>query len=58
VDSFEQRSDQELLERTAHEPEAFGAFYRRHVASQDGGLAQRTHILIRADQVDTPDGRP
>ena len=28
------------------------------VASQHGALAQRTHILIRADQVDTPDGRP
>jgi hypothetical protein len=33
VDAFEHRSDQELLERTAHEPEAFGAFYRRHVAA-------------------------
>jgi hypothetical protein len=26
VDAFEHRSDQELLERTGHEPEAFGAF--------------------------------
>jgi hypothetical protein len=33
MDDSEQRSDEELLDRTAVEPEAFGAFYRRHVAN-------------------------
>jgi RNA polymerase sigma factor (sigma-70 family) len=31
MDDFEQRSDEDLLELAAREPEAFGAFYRRHV---------------------------
>ena len=30
MDPFEQRGDEELLAATAREPEAFGAFYRRH----------------------------
>ena len=40
--SFEQRSDQELLERTTHEPEAFGAFYRRHAEDMLAYFRRRT----------------
>lgn len=42
MDSFEQRSDQELLERAAREPEAFGAFYRRHVGDMLAFFRRRT----------------
>jgi hypothetical protein len=30
MDLFERLTDSELLARTAHEPKAFAAFYRRH----------------------------
>ena len=42
VDKFEHRSDQELLEHAAHEPEAFGAFYRRHVGGVLAFFRRRT----------------
>ncbi len=42
MDEFEHRSDQELLERTAREPQAFGAFYRRHVGAMLAFFRRRT----------------
>jgi RNA polymerase sigma-70 factor (ECF subfamily) len=42
VDRLEHRSDQELLARTGREPEAFGAFYRRHVGGVLGFFHRRT----------------
>ncbi len=42
MDEFEHRSDQELLERTADEPDAFGAFYRRHVGGVLAFFRRRT----------------
>jgi RNA polymerase sigma factor (sigma-70 family) len=42
MDDSEQRSDEELLDRTAVEPEAFGAFYRRHVANVLAFFYRRT----------------
>ncbi|MCW3050214.1 MAG: polymerase sigma factor [Solirubrobacterales bacterium] len=42
MDEFEHRSDQELLERTAREPQAFGAFYRRHVGAVLAFFRRRT----------------
>jgi len=42
VDEFEHQSDEELLDRTADEPEAFGAFYRRHVGGVLAFFRRRT----------------
>jgi len=42
VDEFEHRSDQELLERTAADPEAFGIFYRRHIGAVLAFFRRRT----------------
>lgn len=40
--SWEEISDEELLVATAEQPEAFGAFYRRHVEWMLGFCARRT----------------
>lgn len=42
VDEFEHRSDHDLLRCSAYEPEAFGAFYRRHVGAVLGFFRRRT----------------
>lgn len=42
MDPFEHQPDEELLERTAIEPEAFGAFYRRHVGGVLAFFRRRT----------------
>lgn len=42
MDEFEHQSDEELLGRTADEPEAFGAFYRRHVGGVLAFFRRRT----------------
>lgn len=42
MDDFEQRSDEDLLGLSALEPEAFGAFYRRHVADVLAFFYRRT----------------
>jgi RNA polymerase sigma factor (sigma-70 family) len=42
VEDLEHRSDQELLERTGREPQAFGVFYRRHVGAVLAFFRRRT----------------
>ncbi|MGI8623206.1 MAG: RNA polymerase sigma factor [Solirubrobacteraceae bacterium] len=42
VDEFEHRSDEELLDRAAREPESFGVFYRRHVGGVLAFFRRRT----------------
>jgi DNA-directed RNA polymerase specialized sigma24 family protein len=42
MDRFDQASDEKLLRLTAQEPEAFGAFYRRHVAAVLAYARRRT----------------
>jgi RNA polymerase sigma factor (sigma-70 family) len=42
VEDLEHRSDRELLERTAREPQAFGVFYRRHVGAVLAFFRRRT----------------
>jgi RNA polymerase sigma factor (sigma-70 family) len=42
VDDFQRLGDDELLERTATEPERFGVFYHRHVGGVLGYFRRRT----------------
>jgi RNA polymerase sigma factor (sigma-70 family) len=67
----DRRTDEELLVATAHDPEAFGAFYRRHVQALLAYLLRRTSrpdvaadvcaetfatVLERADRFDPARG--